>query len=104
MQPAQAATWVEFLRLYSEKNKERKTRLGVFEGSDDYWIESDLPLTAIDIDPRSDGPGVTIILGNYTHAVRNARSLAFRFSFEGDEDGVDILDGEGKATILRFEK
>ena len=103
MQPAKAMAWEEYLRFYNEKNKGRKTRLGVFEDGNDYWIESDLKLTGIDVDRQTEGVGITILLGNYTHEIRDARSLAIRLSLEGDEDGVDIMDGHGNTTVLRFD-
>ena len=103
MKPALSANWEEYLTFYNEKNRGRKTRLGVFEGGNDYWIESDLPLTGIDVDRQAEGIGMTLILGGYTHEIRDARSLAIRFSAGGDEDGVDITDASGNTTILRFE-
>ena len=72
MQPAQATAWDEFLRFYNQKNKDRKTRVGVFEGGDDFWIKSDLPLSGIDIDPQPNGIGVSIILGPYPHVIHSA--------------------------------
>lgn len=102
METAQASSWGKFLKFYFENNRDRRTRLGVFEDGNDYWVESDLPLTGIDVDPQTDGLGLTIILGSYTHEVRNARSLTVRLSVDGDEDGIDVLDGEGRSTVLRF--
>jgi hypothetical protein len=103
MQPAKALAWEEYLRFYNKKNKGRCTRLGIFENGEDYWIESGLALSNIETDRQTDGVGMTIILGNYTHAIRDVRSLALRFSLAADEDGVDITDGEGRVTTLRFE-
>jgi hypothetical protein len=104
MTPARAKSWEEFLKFYSEKNKDRKTRLGIFDGGNDYWIESDMKLSGIGIDPQSEGIGMTIILETYTHEIRDVRSLAIRLSINGDEDGVDITDSVGKVTVMRFEK
>ena len=100
--------WSDFLKFYSEQNEGRPTRLGVFEYQsdifNDYWLEAGLPFTGIDIDAREQMPAIEIMLGDYTHAVKNVKQLKIHFSFEGDEDGIDILDAEGKTTILRFEK
>lgn len=99
--------WANFLNFYGEQNKGRLTRLGVFENPDgvvnDYWLEAGSPLTGIDTDTRGETPTVEIMLGDLTHTVKGAKSLKIHFSFEGDGDGLDITDMEGKTTILRFE-
>jgi hypothetical protein len=94
--------WTKFLKFYNEQNKGRQTRLGVFEGENDYWLENGLPFNGIDIDARGEMPSVEIMLENFTHTVKNARELNAHFSFEGGGDGLDIIDTEGKTTILRF--
>ena len=82
-------------------------RLGVFEDQsdvfNDYWLAADLPFTGIDADTRGEMPTIEIMLGDFTHTVKGARKLKIHLSLEGDEDGIDVLDGEGKTTILRFE-
>ena len=99
--------WTKFLEFYSERNKGRPTRLGVFEHQsdifNDYWLEAGLPLTGIDVDTRDRTPTIEIMLGDFTHTIKGARNLKIQFSLEGDEDGIDISDAEGKTTILRFE-
>ena len=99
--------WATFLKFYSDQNEGRKTRLGVFENADDvvtdYWLESGLPLIGIDIDTHDEPPSISITVGNFTHEVKNAVKLAFKFGEAGDEDGVDVSDASGRMTILRFE-
>lgn len=99
--------WASFLNFYGEQNKNRLTRLGIFENENgvvnDYWLESGAALTGIDVDAHGETPTVEIMLGDLTHTVKNAKSLQIRLSLEGTDDGLDITDSDGKTTILRFE-
>lgn len=99
--------WETFLKFYSEQNKGRKTRLGVFEREGnvvtDYWIEDGLPLLGIDIEPADGLPAIEVLLEGYSHSIDAARSLHVHFSHDAEEDGLDITDDHGKTTILRFE-
>lgn len=108
--------WAEFLKLFSEQNRFRPTRLGVFEGEPgemrDYWLEDGLPLAGIDVDAHGEGaPTIEIMLGKsetvgsrtMTHIVRGVRSVNIVLSPGGDDDGLEIKDAEGNTTFLRFE-
>ncbi len=94
--------WTNFLSFYGEQNVGRLTRLGIFRGETDYWIENGVPLVGLDIDTHGDSPTIEIMLENFTHTVKDARKLNLHFSLDGSEDGFDITDAEGKTTILRF--
>lgn len=100
--------WTSFLKFYGEQNNGRLTRLGIFENNSgvliDYWLESGLPFSGIDADTGGDAPTIEIMLGDdFTHTVKNAKSIKINFNFDENADGLDILDSEGKTTILRFE-
>ena len=99
--------WTKYLRFFNEQNAGRLTRLGVFERNDDvvndYWLESGLPLSGIDLDSRGKRPSIQITVGNFTHNVSDAVKLVFQFNNAGDEDGVDVVGADGQTTILRFE-
>jgi hypothetical protein len=98
--------WRTFLREYSQRNQGRPTRLGVFETRDgvanDYWIEDGLPLVAFDVYPDNAKTKVDIVFENYTHSIDGASGLV-SINGSGTDQGLDILDAEGKATIIRFE-
>ncbi len=99
--------WNKYLSFFCEQNLGRQTRLGVFEEKNgvvtDYWLESGLPLVAIDLDMGEGLAAIQITVGSYTHVVKDAAKLDFQFSFKGDEDGIDIHGADHKTTILRFE-
>lgn len=100
-------SWEAFLKFYSQQNKGRKTRLGVFARNDDvtndYWIADGLDLLGIDMDADGSSPTIEVLLEGYSHSVANAQGLKVHFSLEGDEDGIDIIHSDRDTTVLRFE-
>ncbi|MDM7921437.1 MAG: DUF5335 family protein [Pyrinomonadaceae bacterium] len=95
--------WASMLKFFSEQNFGRLTRLGVFEGGNDFWLESGLPLTGIDVDVHAGRQTVEIVLGDFTHITKDVKAVKFILSHTGEEDGVDVEDFDGKTTVLRFE-
>jgi len=99
--------WTDFLKFYSEQNKDRLTRLGVFEYQSDvlidYWLEAGLPFTGIDLDTHGEMPTIEIMLNEFVHPVKDVKKLKIHFDLNGNEEGLDILDASGRTTILRFE-
>ena len=105
------ASWGSFLKEFGERNRARRTRLGVVRMEDgveeDFWIEDGLPLTGVDFEPDGDdAPRVQVMLGgenadarNLTHAVTRVRKL----SHEPDSGGLEIESDDGSKTVLRFE-
>ena len=104
MKAARQHNWSEFLKFFTQQNAGRETRLGVFEGEDDYWLQSDLPLTGVDLDPSERDPTLQIMLGNFTHTIRGAQKLVFHLTADGISDGLDVTDTSGRTAILRFER
>lgn len=108
--------WKAFIDLFSSRNNSRQTRLGVLTGPpesmEDYWLEDGLPLAGVDADVHGEAlPSVEIMLGDMqnaesrrlTHVVSNARNLKIILSAQGDADGLDVEDSDGRITMLRFE-
>ena len=90
MKAIQKHNWSAYLKLFLDQNRNRRTRLAVFEGTPDsladYWLEDRLPLVGLDMDVHSDeGPQVQIMLQrtidsrpeHMTHVVRGARFMKF---------------------------
>ncbi len=100
--------WTKYTKFYTENNKGRLTRLGVFEKQgetvNDYWLESGLPFNGLDIDTHKDLPSVQISVGVLCHEVDQVVDIAFHLSASGDDDGVDIKSTNGTSTVLRFER
>ena len=89
-----------FLKLFSEQNGGRPTRLGVFEGEPgamtELWIEDNLPLAGIDFELGDAAEHGSL---HFTHTVADARFVKIVLS----ANGCDIEDSQGKTTVLRFE-
>jgi hypothetical protein len=105
--PKRQADWASFLKHYSAENKDRPTRIGVFETTaeitDDYWIEDGLPLCGIDLEMRNGIPVIEVVLESYTHVVRGVRTIRPTYSIDGTEDGLDLIGPGETTTTLRFE-
>jgi len=100
--------WSRVLQFFSEQNLTRPTRLGIFEpnraAADDYWVECGLPFNGIVVESHSNGLNLQIIVGTLDHTVKHVVKIALQMTANGDEDGIDILDADGRTTVLRFEK
>ena len=99
-------SWPTFLREYSHRNHGRPTRLGVFGISNgvanDYWIHDGVPVVALDAYSKNGKTTVDIFFDNYTHSI-DAAAKVVHVEDNGKDDGLDIMDAEGKTTVLRFE-
>jgi len=100
--------WESFLKFYSEQNKGRKTRLGVFEREGDvvtdYWIEDGFQQVGLVMVLDGELPSAEFLLEGYSHSITGVRSLNGDYGHKAEDDGLDIADAHGKTTILRFEK
>jgi hypothetical protein len=100
--------WSRVLQFFSEQNSQRPTRLGIFEpnhtAAADYWIECGLPFNGIVVEAQSDRLDLQLIVGTLDHTVKNVVKVSWQMTASGDEDGIDILDADGRTTVLRFEK
>lgn len=95
--------WTPLFKFVTEQYHGRPTRLGIFDGGNDYWLESGLPFSGIDVDTHAGHQTVELILGDFTHVIHRVKNVKFILSHSGEEDGFDIEDLDGKTTVLRFE-
>lgn len=98
--------WKTFLHDYRERHQGQPTRLGVFEMKggvvNDLWIEDGLPLVDLSTTSQNGQVRVDITLEHYAHAVEDAAML-IHVTGDGPDRGLDILDKNGKTTLIRFE-
>lgn len=107
--------WSRFLELFLSRNENRPTRLGIFveedRGTQDFWVEDGLPLTAVTVEPKSGRTDVEMIFGSrsdpdertMTHVISDARSMKMTLGVSIDADTLEFADAEGRNTVLRFE-
>lgn len=108
-------SWQSDLAAFGKRNNLRPTRLEVLgperEVDSDFWLEDGLLLAGIDLDTDGErGPSVEIMLqqpsdssGNHmTHTVAGVKRLGLEMT-DGRDAILEIEDGEGSVTIMRFE-
>jgi len=107
--------WQTNLMAFGERNNMRPTRLEVLgpsrEIDSDFWLEDGLLLSGIDLDMDGDGsPSIEIMLqapvgttkNHMTHTVAGVKRVELETT-DGRDEGLEIEDGEGAITIMRFE-
>lgn len=103
----QTTEWSKFTQLFNTEYTGRETRLGVFDRQNgvmnDYWIEDGLPLVGVDVENHCGSRNVRIRVGDLSHYVPNAIKMSFTFAAAEGEDGLEIMDAEGRTTVLRLE-
>lgn len=100
--------WTGFLHEYARRNEGEPTRVGVFESHDgvvhDYWLEDGLPLLGFDCYENRGKVHIDILFDNLTHSIDDAVMIVeWRGDEIGTDTGLDILDSDGRSTIIRFE-
>ena len=99
--------WNHRVSLFNEENIGRPTRLGVFErlehGLNDYWLENGRTFKGVTIEDRNGKLAAEVLLDGYAHMICEAAKLELIYDAEGSQDGINILDSDGRTTILRFE-
>lgn len=108
-------SWQSDVAAFGKRNNMRPTRLEVLgpdrEVETDFWLEDGLLLAGIDLDTDGErGTGIEIMLqtssasttNHMTHSVAGVKRLELETTDDRDE-GLEIEDGEGRVTIMRFE-
>jgi hypothetical protein len=99
--------WNSRVSAFNLENAGRPTRLGVFERSDgsvnDYWLENGLALRGVTFDERNDRVSAEILLDGFTHVVENAQRIELVYGSNGIDDGLNVIDSEGRTSVLRFD-
>ena len=99
--------WNARVTAFNLENTGRPTRLGVFEpseaGSNDYWLESGLPLKGIAFEQHNGRLSAEIMLDGFTHVIENANRVELVYGSSHVNDGLNVVDSEGKTSVLRFE-
>ena len=107
--------WRTFLDVFGERNRDRPTRLEVInksgDVSTDFWLEDGLTLTGTTLDRDGEGaPRVEIMLDgcrpevsrHMTRTIARARRLWREEGEDGRDSALEVEDGEGYITVLRF--
>ena len=108
-------SWPTDLAAFGKRNNLRPTRLEVLgparEFESDFWLEDGLLLAGVDLNADGErGTCVEIMLqtpsassqNHMTHNVAGVKRLELETT-GGRDAALEIEDGEGRVTIMRFE-
>jgi hypothetical protein len=108
------SSWESNLSEFGKRNNLRPTRVEVIKPTNlesDYWLEDGLLFAGIGFETNADrGPSVEIMLqggtganrNHMTHTVAGVKRVELDATEDNDE-ALEIEDGEGVVTIVRFE-
>ena len=108
MNPAQKQrNWNARVAAFNLENGGRPTRIGVFEPSNgsvnDYWLENGFPLRGVTFEEHNGRLSAEISLEGFTHFVENTDRVELIYGSSGLDDGMNMIDSEGRTSSLRFE-
>ena len=99
--------WNASVSDFNSKNAGRATRLAVFEPSNgpvnDYWLENGLALRGVVFEEHNGRIAAEILLDGFTHVVEDADRLELIYGSTCLDDGLNVVDSDGKTSVLRFE-
>jgi Family of unknown function (DUF5335) len=101
--------WTEFLRVFSERNQARPTRLETFGELGAQEQERHLPFGGISFDSKA--KTLQIMLGGSTakdarhlmHTITQVRRVFTKQGADGGDEALEIEDANGVKTLLQFE-
>lgn len=116
MKPQVEMNWSKYMRVFSELNRGRPTRLAVFEGApgsmSDLWLEDGLNFLSVEIaSVKPSRVDVEIMLdqgpeagaSHMCHSVNDARVFRIVLGVDEEADSLEIENANGETTVLRFE-
>ncbi len=104
--------WKEFLKEFSDRNKNRRARFDVFRSSGKVEEEAqELRLEEVVLKRNDKRENVEIIridrtegdAEKSTETVTNVRGIAVQYDTDNSEDALEITDDQNTLIMLRFE-
>lgn len=104
--------WRTYFDQFSKRNQFRPTRLQIFGEMGVQEEERFLPLNGISVEETGhNAPRIEIMLGggspdderHLTHAIARASQVTPKLAADGMDEALEIKDGDGVKTLLRFE-
>lgn len=103
--------WVDYFKVFNERNKDRPTRLETFGEMGAQEAEKHLPLSGISVELDGDDAYVEIMLGSLspqvighlTHTVPHVERIMRRLGDDAREDAIEFESSDGEKTLLIFE-
>lgn len=102
------AEWTPFLGGFSRAHEGWLVSVDVFGPGEEGATEAvEQPLVGVIADRAGDEPSIAIVVGRepdqeLTHSVHGVESVRLNRTEDGAEKALEILDREGKITVVRF--
>jgi hypothetical protein len=105
------SVWINYLIEFSKRNNSRPTRLEVFGANGAQEEEHGLPFAGISLERGNGTPSIAIMfsasngdtLPHLTHVIKNVREITPKRGLDGRDEALEIVDGQGEKSLLRFE-
>jgi Family of unknown function (DUF5335) len=98
--------WEDYFDNFSKRNSSRLICLEISDETGSYRPIKKMPLSGVALDEN----GVEIMLENrryeenhYSHLVKNPANIVKNITLDGRDEGMFIVDSNGKTTKLFFE-
>jgi len=106
------SVWINYFNAFTRRNHSRPTRLEVFGENGGQKEECGLPFAGISLERGNGAPSIVIMFGarngntlrHLTHVIENVREIAPKRGLDGQDQALEIEDGQGEKSLLRFER
>jgi hypothetical protein len=100
--------WVGYLAEFTKRNLSRPTQLEVFGENGAQKEERGLLFAGISVDRAQGKPNIEIMFSkegkdHLTHIILDVRGVTPKRAFDGRDEALEIIDGNGETSLLRFD-
>lgn len=100
--------WVGYLTEFTKRNLSRPTQLEVFGENGAQKEERGLLFAGISMDRVQGKPNIEIMFrrdgtDHLTHIILDVRGVTPKRAPDGRDEALEIVDGDGETSLLRFE-
>jgi hypothetical protein len=105
------SVWINYLNEFTRRNNTRPTRLEVFGENGAQEEERGLSFAGISLERGNGAPSIAIMFSasngdtspHLTHVIENVQEITPKRGLDGREEALEIVDGQGEKSLLRFE-
>jgi hypothetical protein len=98
--------WNYFFDEFTQRNRNRPTRMEIFGDLGAQPAEKGLPLLGVAFEERAgQAPNIAVMFGNgshLTHTVAGVKRIMLKRDAEDNDEALVIEDGRGQQMLLRF--
>ncbi|CAN5472480.1 hypothetical protein BH18ACI1_BH18ACI1_06540 [soil metagenome] len=103
--------WENFLKEFSERNRERRARFQIFINGEMNEEEQEAHLENVSLEKRNGENQIDVVRidkadeknEKMTDTIKNVHGIVVQYETDGSENVLELRDDRGKLTSLRFE-